>query len=607
MSYVCLFRKYRPQRFEDVVGQTHVSQTLQNAVRLNRISQAYLFCGPRGVGKTTLARILAKALNCEQGPTPTPCGECEMCRRISAGQAVDIIEIDAASNRGIDDIRSLRDDVVYSPTQGRYKLYILDEAHQVTHDAFNAFLKTLEEPPAHALFVLATTEPHRIPATILSRCQRFDFKRVSIEEIVHRLSVVAEAEGLTMEEPAEVAVARAAEGSMRDALSILDQIVAYSGTQITLADVEAVLGTLEIDVLFEWGDFVAASDTAGGLRLINRLIDEGKDARQLVAEAMQHFRNLLLARLQCAPEQLTSLAPAVQQRLAAQAGQFAPDQLLGIIETLARADRELRWNPQPRLVLEVVLIELTHDELQGWTPPGTAAPLPSIPRPSRPLPTAPAAAPLTAAREVAPPPPVAGPSREVPPAATESLMEPESRPETAPPLAEPAPAEADTAPFGPSLPEVEPPAAAEAAPPPPSSDLAASPAPGPAREGGDLASFQSYWPTFLGQVKERRISTWTLIMDTTPLSLDGAGLTVGFQPEHPFRLAQAEQPKHRDLVEEMLSEFAGRTVRVRYEMMKANPVAHSNPTTPAPAPAPLTVDQIVDLFPGSRVVERTDA
>jgi hypothetical protein len=186
-------------------------------------------------------------------------------------------------------------------------------------------------------------------------------------------------------------------------------------------------------------------------------------------------------------------------------------------------------------------------------------------------------------------------------------MEPESRPEAAPPLAEPAPAEADTAPFGPPLQEVEPPAAAEAAPPPPSSDLAASPAPGPASEGGDLASFQSYWPTFLGQVKERRISTWTLIMDTTPLSLDGAALTVGFQPEHPFRLAQAEQPKHRDLVEEMLSEFAGRTVRVRYEMMKANPVSHSNPPIPNLAPAPLTVDQIVDLFPGSRVVERIDA
>jgi len=547
MSYVCLFRKYRPQRFEEVVGQAHVSQTLQNAIRLNRISQAYLFCGPRGVGKTSVARILAKALNCEQGPTPTPCGQCEMCQRISSGQAVDIVEIDAASNRGIDDIRSLRDDVVYSPTQGRFKLYILDEAHQVTHDAFNAFLKTLEEPPPHVLFVLCTTEPHRIPATILSRCQRFDFKRVSLEEIVQRLSQVAEAEGLDLEEPAKRAIARAAEGSMRDALSILDQIVAYSGTRIARSDVEEVLGSLEIDVLLEWGEAVAAGDPAAGLHLINRLIDEGKAARQLVAEAMEHFRNLLLARLQCASEQLAALSPEVRQRLAAQAARFTPERLLDIIETLARADRELRWNPQPRLVLEVAMIELTHPELQGRSRP------------------------LAAASE----------SESVPPG-----PEP-GRVPLQPPM--PVPAEADEASPGPVPEEGEEGIGRDVA------DPHAVP---------DLQAFQAHWPVFLQQVKERRISTWALIMDTTPLELDRAVLVVGFRPEHPFRLAQAEQKRHRELIETMLSEFAGRAIQVRYRILPAPGPSSPAGGNPETGFTPLSVDQIAELFPGSRVVSR---
>lgn len=559
MSYVCLFRKYRPQRFEEVVGQAHVSQTLQNAIRLNRIAQAYLFCGPRGVGKTSVARILAKSLNCERGPTPTPCGQCEMCQRISAGQAVDIVEIDAASNRGIDDIRSLRDDVVYSPTQGRFKLYILDEAHQVTHDAFNAFLKTLEEPPSHVLFVLCTTEPHRIPSTILSRCQRFDFKRVSIEEIRQRLAQVAGAEGLDIEEPAQLAIARAAEGSMRDALSILDQIVAYSGTRITRADVEEVLGSLEIDTLLEWGEVVATGNTSQGLQLINRLIDEGKDARQLVAEAMEHFRNLLLARLQCASEQLATLSLEVRQKLAAQAARFTPERLLALIEALARADRELRWNPQPRLVLEVLMIELTHPELGGRSQPlpERLAALPPGAEPGR----------LETERELAP-----GSW----PAQPESML-----------------AEADAGPLPPETRGAE----GETL----GTDTEAVIPNGPA---ADLRAFQSHWPAFLEQIKERRISTWALIMDTLPLNLDQAVLMVGFRPEHPFRLAQAEQSKHRDLIEEMLSEFAGRPIHVEYCMMPAQLPSSPEGGKPDLGFTPLSVDQIAELFPGSRVVYR---
>lgn len=549
MSYVCLFRKYRPQRFEEVVGQTHVSQTLQNAVRQGRIAQAYLFCGPRGVGKTTVARILAKALNCEQGPTPTPCGQCEMCQRIAAGTAVDIIEIDAASNRGIDDIRNLREDVKYSPTQGRYKFYILDEAHQITHDAFNAFLKTLEEPPAHALFVLATTEPQRVPATILSRCQRFDFKRVSLAEIDRCLRDVASREGVALEAAAGTLIARAAEGSLRDALSILDQVVAYAGERVTLEAVEAVLGTLETEALFELGEVVAARDTSAGVRWVNRLIDEGKEARQLVAEALEHFRSLLLARLQCAPEQLASLPPTLQQRLTTQAHRFTPEELLAVIAVWARTEKELRWHAQPRLALEIALIELTSGE--RWK--GAAAA-----------------------------PPVAAGAA---PAGGEPsfLSSPTSAWET--PTLPPQP--------GPGLhPPTNP---AEEAPSPPAEK------PGPAEPEDRLAAVRQKWPFFLAQVKARRISTWTLMVDTVPLRLEDSLLYVGFQPEHPFRKAHAEEPNHRRVAEEMLASVLGETLQLKYEII--GPASAATETQAAGPPAPLDAEAILAFFPGSRMVE----
>ncbi|MGV3721964.1 MAG: DNA polymerase III subunit gamma/tau, partial [Actinomycetota bacterium] len=294
MAYLSLYRKYRSQSFEEVSGQDHVIRTLQNAIRGDRVAHAYLFCGPRGTGKTSTARLLAKALNCDNGPTPEPCGTCEACVQIAEGRFMDIKEIDAASNRGIDDIRDLRDTVAYAPTHGRHKVYVIDEAHQITGDAFNALLKTLEEPPPYVVFILATTEHHKIPATIVSRCQRFEFRRASMEDLRSRVAYVAEQEGATLDDGALELIAREANGGWRDALSVLEQVLSFCDGSITAKEVYAVLGTVEADSLHALSDCILSADGAEGFRLLEELISEGKDPRQLLRDLTQHFRSLML-------------------------------------------------------------------------------------------------------------------------------------------------------------------------------------------------------------------------------------------------------------------------------------------------------------------------
>ncbi|HHW14881.1 MAG TPA: DNA polymerase III subunit gamma/tau, partial [Firmicutes bacterium] len=297
MTYVSLYRKWRPQTFSEVISQEHVTRTLQNALRMGRIAHAYLFAGPRGTGKTTVARLLAKALDCRQGPTPEPCGQCDNCTQIRDGLSLNVIEIDGASNRGIEEIRDLREKVKLVPVQAPYKVYIIDEIHMLTPDAFNALLKTLEEPPAHVVFIFATTEPHKIPATILSRCQRFDFKRLTVPELSAHLSRIASAEGLELAPETVTLIARNADGGLRDALSLLDQCIAFAGKKIGAADVETLLGTVETEALLRFMDLVARRDLVGGLTYLSELMDEGKDLHRLARDLMGHLRNLLLAKL----------------------------------------------------------------------------------------------------------------------------------------------------------------------------------------------------------------------------------------------------------------------------------------------------------------------
>ena len=404
MAYVSLYRKYRPQTFaeSDIVGQRHVTRTLQHAIAAGRVSHAYLFCGPRGTGKTTAARLLAKALNCESGPTPDPCGKCPNCEAIRTGSSLDVVEIDAASNRGIEDVRDLREKVAFAPAQGRYKVYIIDEVHMLTNEAFNALLKTLEEPPAHVVFVMATTEAHRLPPTILSRCQRFDFHRISLADMVARLKVVAAGEGMEVDEDALGLLARAAEGGMRDALSLLEQAQAYASGRITAEEVQAVLGGVQVELLVDLAQAVARQDAEAAFRLVERVVSEGKDIRALVAELVGHFRNLLMLAT-VRDESLVALPPSALARLSEQARDIPVELLARALETLCEAERELRWATQQRLVLELAMLRLCRPPAAVQPAPG---PQPVVRPTARPAPTTPKEAAPAGASEPETPAPV---------------------------------------------------------------------------------------------------------------------------------------------------------------------------------------------------------
>jgi DNA polymerase-3 subunit gamma/tau len=380
MSYLVIARKWRPQRFEDIAGQEHISRTLQNALRTKRIAHAYLFTGVRGVGKTTAARILAKALNCDDGPTATPCNKCSHCEEIAQGNSIDVLEIDGASNRGIDEVRQIIENVRYQPANCRFKIYIIDEVHQVTKDAFNALLKTLEEPPPSVKFILATTEPHRLPDTILSRCQRYDFRRISLREIVQRLVTIAESEGLDITEGALVLLAREADGSMRDAQSLLEQVLAFAqptdGTDksacVDESLLQEILGLAERRILYQLSAAVLAGDAQRCVELVATVVNQGRDPNLFSRDLVEHFRNLLVARL--AEDSVTSAAgkdlsmignaPLLDlpdQEIAdlrAQAQHVSVEMLLDYFDFMADGDEEIGRSALPRFALESVLVRL---------------------------------------------------------------------------------------------------------------------------------------------------------------------------------------------------------------------------------------------------------
>lgn len=357
MTYQVTARKWRPMRFEDVVGQSHVTTTLRNAITSNRLAHAYIFSGPRGIGKTTTARILAKVINCDNPKGLNPDNTCDMCREITEGRSLDVIEIDGASNRGVEEIRNLRESVRYIPAKGKYKVYVIDEVHMLTKEAFNALLKTLEEPPTHVLFIFATTEVHKVPGTILSRCQRFDFRRISIQEIIANLRMVASEERVQISDEALLLIAKKADGSLRDAQGIFDQVFSFCGDNISYEQVLQVLNAVDQEIFFHVTDLIKEKDSKGGLQLIEEIISKGYDIREFLAGLAEHLRNFLIVRT-TSDTKLVEASDLHRRRYEEDAKTFSESDILRLIRLVMETENAIRWSPQPRFKLETCLVQM---------------------------------------------------------------------------------------------------------------------------------------------------------------------------------------------------------------------------------------------------------
>jgi DNA polymerase III subunit gamma/tau len=505
-----LYRKYRPQTFEEVVGQEAVVRTLSNAITTDAVRQAYLFAGPRGTGKTSMARILAKCLNCAQGPTTTPDGTCHACRAIAAGTSLDVIEMDAASQRGIDDIREIRDRVVLQPVEGRYKVYILDEAHQLTDAAWNALLKLIEEPPPHLVFVFCTTDLSKVLPTVRSRCQTFVFQRPRLQDLVRKLRAIADAEGIEVPDQALALVARGARGAYRDAESTLDQLASATGNQITVQSALELLGTVEEEALFRLCDLVIDRDTAGALTHVEELSERGHDPGRLVLDLIEHLRQLMLAQhLGDVPESVATSEEA-RERMRAQATQLGEATVLRLIDLLAIAVDDMRQGADPRLPLELALVKVTRPA-SDLSRESVAFRLERLEQ---------GATPTTA---VLPPPPPASPAPDPP--------------EAEAPVPEPVPVTVGA----------------------------------PALE---LSQLQEAWArTVLPAVEERGgIPTASLLREAHPADLSGDTLTLEFPPSAQFHLDLARDPKNATLLADALYDVTGRRLELAFELGEAREV-----------------------------------
>jgi len=550
-----LYRRHRPGSFDEVVGQTHVVRTLRNAVEQGKVHHAYLFVGSRGTGKTSMAKILARSLNCERGgPTVTPCGECESCLTIAAGSSIDVIEMDAASNRSVDDVRDLRERVAYAPTGGHWKVYILDEAHMLTKEAWNAFLKTLEEPPPNTVFVLATTEAHKVMPTIADRCQRFDFQRPSLEQISEVLQRVAEKEGIGVEDAAVAMIARSASGSFRDALGTLDQLVAFGGNEVRLDDVLELLGAADAELLFEAVDAVSAQDSKGVLLGVEKMARSGRDPAQFARDLLAHLRHLLVTQTVGEVPNTFVVTATDAGRLASQASSIGPATLVRTIDELANALTNVREGDDARMAVEIALLKAARPDLD----PTTEGLLRRIERLEQGGTGAPMAAGPVAAGDP-PPSAVAKASSGV-------------APPTAPPAPEaPSPHELESEPESESSAEADPPAGVtdsggprtEAQPPPAGPPESVT---GPAGQI-DLDKISRVWPAVLDKLRETSPALAATFDGARPVSLDEEGLTIGFPAELTFNKKKAETPEKRELMADAIGAVLGERVRPAYVLL----------------------------------------
>ena len=357
--YIVLARKYRPKNFKEVIGQPHITSTIENAIKSGRIAHAYLFSGPRGVGKTTVARIVAKSVNCEKGVTVLPCDKCSICNEITGGYSVDTIEIDGASNRGIDEVRELRENVKFSPTKSKYKVYIIDEVHMLTEPAFNALLKTLEEPPSHTIFILATTEPQKIPWTIASRCQHFHFNRITPNEIEKKMKEIMADEDIKVQDEALNIIAKGVEGSMRDALTVLDQLIAKGHGEVKVEDAVILLGIVKFDLLIEITEYIMNKYIDDALKTVDKMMSAGYDCKQFSRSLFEHFRNLLIFKICSKPEELINLSKTDTEKLKKQADKFSSKfEIMKMLNIIKELDTAIKYATQPRIILELYIAKL---------------------------------------------------------------------------------------------------------------------------------------------------------------------------------------------------------------------------------------------------------
>jgi DNA polymerase III subunit gamma/tau len=573
-QHQALYRRYRPQTPTEILGQDHVVRALTGAIREDRLHHAFLFCGPRGTGKTSTARILAKMVNCATGPTADPCGGCDQCVAIREGTHLDVVEIDAASHGGVDDARDLREKAPTAPVQGREKVYIIDEAQRLSREAFDALLKVFEEPPPGVRFVLATTEPHKMPPTIVGRCQRFDFRRLTMEGLSSMLQKVAASEGVTLDDSAAHAIARHAEGSARDALSLLDQAGVLGGQRVDDAAIEALLGAPRSEVQVELADAVAVGDARSMFELINRLVQDGQDLRNVTNETLAHFRDLLLVKTAPGQEDLLDISADGYESLRIQAEKFAPSELARVIELLLAAQNDMRWTTSPRLSLELALVRATMPE----TDPSSAGTVARVERLERLANLEPGSVvpPASAARAVAvgdaarPSEPHAetGPAEAAPdggadvPAATAPAADTEA--------AADVPAETGSAPetSAPESPEPEALAAEVAADAPHAASAA----------NVDVAMLRRSWPSLLDHLSQAGQPVLRALLESaTPASFDGETLELAFPPS--FRNNLPRVASRADKLQDALSDLFG--IRPRIESVTRE--AHVGGTEPAAA------------------------